>query len=75
MCRSSSGLPAHFNPRSPHGERLIGLGLTGFLLISTHAPRTGSDLPVQDEPITATISTHAPRTGSDDERRKKNAGL
>ena len=33
--------------------------------ISTHAPRTGSDLPAQDEPITATISTHAPRTGSD----------
>ena len=35
----------NFNPRSPHGERLLA-GLDDFALrrISTHAPRTGSDL-------------------------------
>ena len=35
-----------FNPRSPHGERPVMLAtqLSGYC-ISTHAPRTGSDLP------------------------------
>ena len=34
-----------FNPRSPHGERRV-LAVPGFLRlgISTHAPRTGSDV-------------------------------
>ena len=35
----------HFNPRSPHGERL--LHIVGAVLanqISIHAPRTGSDV-------------------------------
>ena len=33
-----------FNPRSPHGERLTGLSITGSTeTISIHAPRTGSD--------------------------------
>ena len=35
----------HFNPRSPHGERLIDMSLKNMYLdISTHAPRTGSDI-------------------------------
>ena len=34
----------HFNPRSPHGERLIGrIRQLKNLMISIHAPRTGSD--------------------------------
>ena len=34
----------YFNPRSPHGERLIGSATsTCFCRISIHAPRTGSD--------------------------------
>ena len=36
----------HFNPRSPHGERLAGTASRGFPApISIHAPRTGSDFP------------------------------
>ena len=56
----------HFNPRSPHGERLSELAeRIEKLEISTHAPRTGSDgKPVMAESSTR-ISTHAPRTGSD----------
>ena len=35
---------AHFNPRSPHGERLARRSYKGFSPdISIHAPRTGSD--------------------------------
>ena len=58
---------ADFNPRSPHGER-PGVHPAAPLTacISTHAPRTGSDITdaitTRDDPI----STHAPRTGSDD---------
>ena len=40
------GIPcrAYFNPRSPHGERQTKVGLSDpAVLISTHAPRTGSD--------------------------------
>ena len=34
----------HFNPRSPHGERLRGRDApTRAVVISIHAPRTGSD--------------------------------
>ena len=36
--------PAHFNPRSPHGERHEWGCIPGFIVpISIHAPRTGSD--------------------------------
>ena len=102
----------HFNPRSPHGERLDAVtSITVGSWISTHAPRTGSDVmgnhnclfiidfnprsphgerhqllqgtlaptldfnprsphgerPHWDRPKTSAkdISTHAPRTGSD----------
>ena len=56
-----------FNPRSPHGERLKP-GTPGMEAnnISTHAPRTGSDVAAIYEFVeTPEISTHAPRTGSD----------
>ena len=56
----------HFNPRSPHGERLNRCIVRGlFHYISTHAPRTGSDCNLQDVLRGTAISTHAPRTGSD----------
>ena len=39
------GATADFNPRSPHGERRrIAILLQPLLHISTHAPRTGSDV-------------------------------
>ena len=44
-CRFQSCQAPHFNPRSPHGERLLRRQpqTDGVLLISIHAPRTGSD--------------------------------
>ena len=58
--------PENFNPRSPHGERR-GLPTTerGQIIISTHAPRTGSDKVGRGLEMESRISTHAPRTGSD----------
>ena len=57
----------HFNPRSPHGERRhVFEQVEARCLISTHAPRTGSDqecLVLRLDFVA--ISTHAPRTGSD----------
>ena len=56
----------HFNPRSPHGERHVLDYLKEIrLLISIHAPRTGSDAMVQLFLADKPISIHAPRTGSD----------
>ena len=58
---------AHFNPRSPHGERRQNIPVfIRPIVISTHAPRTGSDdgFPVGED-CGSSISTHAPRTGSD----------
>ena len=56
----------HFNPRSPHGERQERmLRQWRRIVISTHAPRTGSDEKMLSEWRRITISTHAPRTGSD----------
>ena len=44
ICRSNGGRK-YFNPRSPHGERPYNPGIGSFVVgISTHAPRTGSDL-------------------------------
>ena len=57
----------NFNPRSPHGERLLQL-FDAFrnLRISIHAPRTGSDARyVWRSCAGRSISIHAPRTGSD----------
>ena len=56
----------HFNPRSPHGERRApARQTTDPDLISTHAPRTGSDRCLLHGHRARAISTHAPRTGSD----------
>ena len=38
---------------------------SGFFIISTHAPRTGSDPYNKLDCQAFVISTHAPRTGSD----------
>ena len=56
----------HFNPRSPHGERPSqGNVHERGIVISIHAPRTGSDEEERQARIDAEISIHAPRTGSD----------
>ena len=57
----------HFNPRSPHGERLHAcLAVVLFRGdISIHAPRTGSDCRSGFHLPLLHISIHAPRTGSD----------
>ena len=56
----------YFNPRSPHGERpLRQTDTPPEQLISTHAPRTGSDTCARVMDRIPAISTHAPRTGSD----------
>ena len=56
----------NFNPRSPRGERLLLCGgAGGGRLISTHAPRKGSDLRDRIGSAVVDISTHAPREGSD----------
>ena len=56
----------YFNPRSPHGERPPEVAITrGWLMISIHAPRTGSDGFKSSSGRRPAISIHAPRTGSD----------
>ena len=63
---SGTGTGSHFNPRSPHGERLIRrLLLICNVNISIHAPRTGSDDAWLEKRDWSDISIHAPRTGSD----------
>ena len=57
----------YFNPRSPHGERLLTfVARAQESNISIHAPRTGSDAAASSvcHPDKE-ISIHAPRTGSD----------
>ena len=65
--RQCSIRPAHFNPRSPHGERRsIYADVIPTENISIHAPRTGSDTRMRYlEGRSVRISIHAPRTGSD----------
>ena len=66
MCFPGAYLNHDFNPRSPHGERQRHLGWCRWSnYISTHAPRTGSDVLSQLVGSISGISTHAPRTGSD----------
>ena len=59
--------PRYFNPRSPRGERRLGVQLVDDdAAISIHAPLAGSDSSPQDwfdEEIP--ISIHAPLAGSD----------
>ena len=55
-----------FQPTLPaRGATGIALPCAAFVLISTHAPRTGSDIDGEDYTQVIAISTHAPRTGSD----------
>ena len=69
---SGTGTGSHFNPRSPHGERLIRrLLLICNVNISIHAPRTGSDDAWLEKRDWSDISIHAPRTGSDFGGRQK----
>ena len=61
-----SAAQAHFYPRSPRGERRGHNGGGGHdLLISTLAPREGSDGPQDGVGRVLDISTLAPREGSD----------
>ena len=63
---SASSTRANFNPRSPYGERRGGgHDRRHPPLISTHAPRMGSDGGTWVDCARFYISTHAPRMGSD----------
>ena len=71
---TSSTARRHFNPRSPHGERLNGVFTLGnAAIISIHAPRTGSDTIADFARAALNISIHAPRTGSDPSSRTRRA--
>ncbi len=67
VCAGAHARGGDFNPRSPHGERPRRWKLFFLhLLISIHAPRTGSDVKADDfAALIVRISIHAPRTGSD----------
>ena len=67
MCFTPPRRAGHFNPRSPHGERLKARCFPGVSFqISIHAPRTGSDAACGGVNVgLREISIHAPRTGSD----------
>ena len=56
----------HFNPRSPHGERLPLLPkLAKKYLFQSTLPARGATICQHQIPIQRAISIHAPRTGSD----------
>ena len=56
----------HFNPRSPHGERLRYVALVGTRrTFQSTLPARGATVHVVDFPLDIGISIHAPRTGSD----------
>ena len=57
---------SHFYPRSPRGERLVGVGQrTKYCPISIHAPHEGSDQASHRSTRSRYISIHAPHEGSD----------
>ena len=60
-------ITAHFNPRSPHGERhgVLGYSPIAFEFQST-LPARGATGGIQHFVPAIAISIHAPRTGSDD---------
>ena len=58
----------YFNPRSPHGERLAIFRAVAALLISIHAPRTGSDR--QEALYEVIISDFNPRSPHGERQRK-----
>ena len=60
-----------FNSRSPCGERRwLFIIFIYFIIVSTHAPRAGSDSGSSMMPGSSVVSTHAPRVGSDVEDLK-----
>ena len=62
----SDGKVCRFQPTLPaRGATVAPLQRVAHVLISTHAPRTGSDDQGADTYESFAISTHAPRTGSD----------
>ena len=61
-CCTHSG----FNPRAPHGARLVNdLSCRNRGRVSIHAPRTGRDATPQAYMRAWSVSIHAPRTGRD----------
>ena len=57
---------AHFNPRSPHGERPEGFPVRGGVRVfQPTLPARGATPTSSQSSAAAKISTHAPRTGSD----------
>ena len=71
-CWTTSTTPTrrHFNPRSPHGERLgAGFGTQATSRFQSTLPARGATSSVSAAVVDAVISIHAPRTGSDHQRR------
>ena len=57
---------AHFNPRSPHGERLAqGYQINPATIFQSTLPARGATKSSRAQPGRMEISIHAPRTGSD----------
>ena len=70
----NDGELTHFNPRSPRGERPVGVrGETCRKAISIHAPLAGSDVDNVIGVLFDEISIHAPLAGSD-KNEVKNTG-
>ena len=70
------GKPQNFNPRSPHGERRLGLGRRKERKYFNPRSPHGERLPAPLRICSALrISIHAPRTGSDRESPAHGAGL
>ena len=75
-CRLATIVVRDFNPRSLHGERLDVLrNVNLYLLISIHAPCTGSDNLTAPADDSASISIHAPCTGSDARSKRIYSGI
>ena len=56
----------NFNPRSPHGERLVSVSVAvGFVGFQSTLPARGATTPCAHPTARTRISIHAPRTGSD----------
>ena len=66
MCFTPPRRAGHFNPRSPHGERLTAMRWMYFrgAFQPTLPARGATKKPLTDR-VASGISTHAPRTGSD----------
>ena len=66
-CTKGGGAdPAHFNPRSPHGERHGACAVADTIKrFQSTLPARGATPPTPAATLPAIISIHAPRTGSD----------